>query len=187
MPRPRLTAANSVVLVIDIQDKLLAKVQAASSLVKSTAFLLDAAKLVGVPVRATEQYPKGLGPTTVEIMKRLPVEPTAKTSFSSCGAAGFLADLRNLAKPNAVITGMETHVCVLQTALDLLDAGITVFLPIDALATRHEIDNNIGLQRLDKAGAILSTVETIGFEWLGDSAHSQFKAFSQLVQGRSYS
>jgi len=181
----RLTAANSVLVVIDIQDKLLAKIPAAASLVRNTMFLLDAAKLVSVPALATEQYPKGLGPTAPEIAKRLPGECAAKTAFSCCGAAGFLGELRALNRPNAVLVGMEAHVCVMQTALDLLDAGFLVFLPVDALESRAELDKQMAFTRMEQAGAILTTAEAVGFEWLGDSAHPQFKAFSQLVIERA--
>src|SRR5262245_25988171 len=122
----RLAAATSVLVVVDVQDKLLAKIPSAGSLVRSIGFLLDAAALFGVPSRATEQYPKGLGPTTAELARRLPKNLPTKTSFSCGGAAGFFADLRGLARPNVVLVGMETHVCVGQTALDLIEAGSTV-------------------------------------------------------------
>ena len=107
-PLPRLTAASSVLLVVDVQDKLLAAIPSAASLVRTAAFLLDAAALVGVPARGTEQYPKGLGPTTADLARRLPPDLPAKTAFSCCGAAGFLADLRTLARPDVVLVGMET-------------------------------------------------------------------------------
>jgi nicotinamidase-related amidase len=181
----RLTAANSVLVVVDIQDKLLTKIPTAASLVRNTAFLLDTAKLVNVPALATEQYPKGLGPTTAEIAKRLPAKPAAKTAFSCSGAAGFLGELRALNRFNIVLAGMETHVCVMQTALDLLDAGFHVFLPVDALAARFAIDYDIALKRLESSGCVLTSVEAVGFEWLGDAAHPQFKAFSQLIIDRS--
>lgn len=185
MPAPRLTAATSVLVIVDIQDKLLAKIPGAAGLVTNTAFLLDASALVEVPVRATEQYPKGLGPTTPEIAKRFTKPVMEKTAFSCCGAAGFLDDLKKLNRPNIVLAGMEAHVCVLQTALDLLDAKLTVFLPVDALASRGDLDKAIALQRLGRAGAILTTSEAVGFEWLADSAQPRFKAFSKLVQSRS--
>jgi nicotinamidase-related amidase len=184
-PAPRLTAANSVLVVIDVQDKLLAKIPTAAALVRNAGFLIDAARLLGVPVSATEQYPKGLGPTTPELARRLPADRPAKTAFSCCGAAGFLADLRGLARPNVVLAGMETHVCVGQTALDLLDAGLTVFLPVDALAARSAVDHDAALRRLERAGAIPTTAEAVAFEWVGDAAHPQFKALSKLVIDRT--
>jgi len=181
----RLRADTSVLVVIDVQDKLLVKIPTAASLVKNAAFLLDAAALVGVPIRATEQYPKGLGPTTAELARRLPQPPPAKTAFSSCGAGTFLEELELLRRPNVVLAGMETHVCVLHTALDLLTAGLHVFLPVDALGARAAVDHDTALRRLEQAGAVLTTAEGVAFEWVADAAHPQFKAFSALVIGRS--
>lgn len=174
-----LSAENSVVLVIDIQDKLLAKIPTRESLVTNTAFLLDVANLVDVPVRATEQYPKGIGPTTEEISKRLRLPPLAKTAFSGCGA--ILDDLRKLNRPNIVLTGMEAHVCVLQTALDLIATEYSVFLAMDALASRRALDAEVAIRRLERAGAVPTTVESVGFAWLRESSHPRFKEFSKLI------
>lgn len=184
MPAPRLAAADSVLVVIDVQDKLLAAVPTGPALVREVAFLLDAAALVGVPAVATEQYPKGLGPTTAELARRLPADRPDKTAFSCCGAAGFLADLRGRGRKTAVLVGMEAHVCVLHTALDLLDAGFGVFLPADAVASRSAFDAEVALRRLERAGAVVTTAEATAFEWVGDAAHPQFKAVSRLVVER---
>ena len=185
IPLRRITAASSTLVVVDVQDKLLAKIPTAATLVRNVAFLLDAAKLLEIPVRATEQYPKGLGPTTPEIARRLEPGVPSKTSFSCCGAETFLEDLTLLQRPNVVLTGMETHVCVLQTALDLLHAGLHVFLPVDALASRASLDYDLALRRLEQAGAVLTTSETVAFEWVADASHPQFKAISKLVIERS--
>lgn len=182
---PRLRAADSVLVVIDIQDKLLVKIPTAANLIRNAGFLLDVAGLVDVPVRATEQYPKGLGPTTAEIARRLPQPVPAKTAFSSCGAGTFLEELEMLRRPNVVLVGMETHVCVSQTAFDLLAAGLHVFLPVDALAARFPVDHDTALRRLEQAGAVPTTVEAVTFEWLADASHPQFKAVSKLVISRS--
>jgi len=184
---PRLTSRDSVLVVIDIQEKLLAKIPTAKQLVHNAAFLLQVAKLLEVPVHVTEQYPKGLGPTVPEIKSLLPDEAIAKTAFSCCGAPGFLAELCELNRPNLVLVGMETHVCVLQTALDLLEANFNIFLPVDALASRVAVDAEIALRRLERAGATLCTAESTAFEWVGDSTHPQFKAISKLVIDRSQS
>ena len=181
----RMRAENSVVVVIDIQDKLLVKIPSATNLVRNTAFVLDVAMALATPIRATEQYPKGLGPTTAEIARRLPATIPAKTTFSCCGAGTFLEELEMLRRPNVVLVGMETHVCVLQTALDLLHAGLHVFLPVDALAARGELDHDIALRRMEQAGAVLTTAEALAFEWMGDSTHPQFKAVSAMIISRS--
>src|SRR5262245_1383312 len=180
----RLRAESSVLVVIDVQDKLLVKIPTAASLVRNTAFLLDAAKLLDIPVRATEQYPKGLGPTTAELARRLPRQPPGKTAFSCCGAGTFLEELEVLRRPGVVLAGMETHVCVSQTALDLLAAGLQVFLPVDALGARAAVDHDTALRRLEQAGAVLTTTEAVAFEWVADAAHPQFKALSALVISR---
>jgi nicotinamidase-related amidase len=179
-----MTAETSTLIVVDVQDRLLAKIPTASNLIRSIGFLLDAAELFQVPVRATEQYPKGLGPTTAELARRLPADRPSKTAFSSCGAAGFLSDLRGLGRPHVVLTGMETHVCIAQTALDLIEAGFAVFLPVDAVASRFSIDCETALRRLERAGAIPTTAEAVAFEWAGDAAHPRFKEFSRLVVAR---
>jgi nicotinamidase-related amidase len=181
----RLRAESSALVVIDVQDKLLAKIPTAATLVRNAAFLLDVAALLGVPARATEQYPRGLGPTTPELARRLLSPPPAKTSFSCCGAGIFLEELEMLRRPNIVLVGMETHVCVSQTAFDLLAAGLQVFLPVDALGTRFAIDHDTALRRLEQAGAVLTTVEAVAFEWTADAAHPQFKTVSALIIARS--
>ena len=185
MARNRLRIDNSVLLVIDVQDRLLTKIPTAAALVQNAGFLLDVAGLLDVPVHATEQYPKGLGPTHEDIRRRLPQSPSEKTAFSSCGAGTFLEELEMLARPNVVMVGMETHVCVAQTTLDLIAAGLHVYLPVDALAARAAVDHDTALRRLEAAGATPTTVEAVAFEWLRDSAHPHFKAVSKLVVART--
>jgi nicotinamidase-related amidase len=181
----RLPAADSVLVVVDVQDKLLAAVPRGPELVRTVGFLLDAAKLLDVPVRATEQYPKGLGPTAAEIARRLPPDPPAKTAFSCCGATGFLEELHALGRRSVVLAGMETHVCVAQTAFDLLDAGCRVFVPVDGVASRFALDHDTALRRLERAGAVPTTAEAVAFEWVRDAADPRFKAVSKLVVGRA--
>jgi nicotinamidase-related amidase len=178
---PRLTAAASTLVVVDVQDKLLAAMPTAASLVRTVSFLLDVATLLEVPARSAEHYPKGLGPTNADVAKRLPPNPPAKTAFSCCGAAGFLPDLKSLNRSHVVLVGMETHVCLSLTALDLLEAGFTVFVPVDAVACRFALDGEVALKRLEKAGAVLTTAEAVAFEWMVDASHPQFKAVSKLV------
>jgi isochorismate hydrolase len=184
MAGPRLTALNSALLVVDVQDKLLAVMPDAVGLVRDVGFLLDVANLLAVPALATEQYPQGLGPTHAELIRRLPPERPAKAAFSSCGAPGLLPELRRLGRPNVVVAGMETHVCVLHTTLDLLADGLQVFLPVDAVQSRFRVDHDTALRRLERAGAVLTSAEGIAFEWLGGSDHPQFKAVSKLIQER---
>ncbi|HEV3386029.1 MAG TPA: hydrolase [Gemmata sp.] len=181
----RLRENDSVLVLVDVQDKLLAKIPTAEKLIRNAAFLLDVAALLKVPIRATEQYPKGLGPTNAELQSRLPQPPTAKTAFSCCGAEPFLEELQMLRRPNVVLIGMETHVCVAQTALDLITAGLHVFLPLDILASRFAIDHETAIRRLEQAGAVPTTAEAVAFEWIEDASHAQFKTVSRMIIDRT--
>ena len=179
----QLTNRESAVLVIDVQEKLMVKIPGAEAVARNIAFLLDAAKLLDVEIAATEQYPKGLGPTVAPLAERLPARPD-KVAFSSFAVPNLLDGFRAKGRTKIVLAGIEAHVCVLHTALDLLAAKFQVYLAVDALASRYAIDREIALRRLEQAGAILTTVETCAFEWMGGSNHPQFKAVSALVQER---
>jgi nicotinamidase-related amidase len=185
MALKRLNLENSVLVLVDVQDKLLAKIPLADKLVRNATFLIDVAQLLQIPIRATEQYPKGLGNTNAELLRRLSQPPTAKTAFSCCNASTFLEELKMSLKPNIVLIGMETHVCIAQTALDLLAAGLHVFLPVDTVASRFAIDHDTALRRLEQAGVVLTTSEAVAFEWVADAGHPSFKAISRMVIERS--
>ena len=180
MPEPRLArAADSSLVLIDIQERLAAVMPAREAVVRAAGILAEAAAQLGIPVLATEQYPRGLGPTVPELTAKLPADAKRmeKTSFSACGALP-------LARPQAILAGMEAHVCVLQTALDLLALGLRVYVVADAVASRYPTDREFALRRLEQAGAVLTTAEACVFEWVGGSGHPQFKAVSTLVQER---
>jgi nicotinamidase-related amidase len=179
-----MSAADTGLLVIDVQDKLLAKIPAADTLVRNIAFLIDGAKLLGLPVQATEQYPKGLGPTVSELAKRLPEPRPDKVAFSCCAIPSVVEGFHRAARPKVVLAGMETHVCVQQTALDLLALDFRVYVPVDAVASRFAVDHEMALRRLEKEGVILTTSEAAVFEWVGGAGSPQFKSISQLVQDR---
>lgn len=184
MPHPtQMSTGDTGLLVIDVQEKLLAKIPNAAALVRNVAFLIDGARLLGVPVQATEQYPKGLGGTVPELAQRLPQRPD-KVAFSCCAVPGLADGFRRDGRLRVVLAGMETHVCVLQTALDLLAEDFRVYLPVDGVASRFAIDHEHALRRLERAGAILTTCETVVFEWVGGAGAPQFKEVSRLVQER---
>jgi nicotinamidase-related amidase len=184
MPHPtQMSAADTGLLVIDVQEKLMEKIPGAAALVRDIGFLIDAARLLDMPVQATEQYPRGLGPTVPELARRLPERPD-KVAFSSCAAANVVETFHRAARPKVILAGIEAHVCVLHTALDLLALGFRVYLAADAVASRHAIDREFALRRLEQAGAILTTTETCLFEWLGGAGHPHFKKVSALVQER---
>jgi nicotinamidase-related amidase len=184
MPHPtQLSAADTGLLVIDVQEKLVPKIPTADALVRNIAFLLDAARLLGLTVQATEQYPRGLGPTVPDLARRLPERPD-KTAFSCCAIPSVVEGFHRAACPKVVLAGIETHVCVLHTALDLLALDFRVYVPIDAVGSRYAVDHETALRRLENAGAVLTTSETTVFEWVGGAGTPQFKEISRLVQER---
>lgn len=184
MPHPtQLIASQAALLVIDVQEKLMVKIPGEARLVRNIAFLIDGARLLDVPVTATEQYPKGLGSTVPELARRLPERPD-KTAFSCCAIPSVVDGFRRAGRSKVVLTGIETHVCVLNTALDLLAANFQVYLAVDAVGSRFAIDHDVALRRLESAGAILTTAETALFEMTGGAGHPRFKQVSALVQER---
>lgn len=179
----QMSPADTALLVIDVQEKLVPKIRGAEALVRNIAFLLDAAQLLGVPALATEQYPKGLGPTVAALRRHLPERPD-KVGFSCCAVPSVVERLRHGGRAKVLLAGIETHVCVLHTALDLLAQEFRVAVAVDAVGSRFAVDHDYALQRMERAGAILTTSETAVFEWLGGANHPQFKAVSRLVQDR---
>jgi nicotinamidase-related amidase len=179
----QMSAADTGLLVIDVQEKLMAKIPADGSLIRNIAFLIDGARLLGMPVQATEQYPKGLGGTVAELARRLPERPD-KLAFSCCAVPDVVQGFHKAARSKVVLAGIETHVCVQQTALDLLAQDFRVYIPVDAVASRYPVDYDYALRRLEKAGAILTTAESCVFEWIGGANHPAFKDISRLIQDR---
>jgi nicotinamidase-related amidase len=179
----QLSARTTALLVVDVQEKLMVKIPGADALTRNIAFLVDVARLLDVEVVATEQYPKGLGPTVAPIAQRVPNRPD-KLGFSCCAVPGLADGFHAKGCSQVVLVGIEAHVCVLNTAFDLLASGFQVYLAVDAVASRYAIDQEIAVRRLEQAGVIVTTVETCAFEWMGGSNHPQFKAVSALVQER---
>jgi nicotinamidase-related amidase len=182
---PRVSATNSVLVVVDVQDKLLALISQTPTLLLNLSFLLDSAKLLGIPVLATEQYPKGLGPISASVSERVLKPIPEKTAFSCFGAVEFSRQIAGIDRSTALVVGIETHVCVMQTSLDLLERDFRVAIPVDAVAARGSIDHETALRRMERAGALLTTCETVVFEWLASASSPAFKAASALVQERS--
>jgi hypothetical protein len=144
------------------------------------ATLIEGAEAIGVPVIATVQYPKGLGETVPEVSEHLPegVEPLEKLCFSAAEADGF--DLGG--RDQALVCGIETHVCVNQTVLDLLADGIETQVAADAVGSRAASNRELGLHKMERAGAVLTSVETALFELLGRSDAAEFKQVQALVK-----
>ena len=145
------------------------------------AALIRGARALGLPVWATEQYPQGLGPPTAAIAELIPERP-AKTSFHCCAVPQFLEQLYGRNIRHVTVVGIEAHVCVAQTALELLDLGFRVQVPADAVASRRKVDWEFALRRLEHAGAVVSSTESVLFEWTESSDRPEFKAISEIVK-----
>jgi nicotinamidase-related amidase len=172
---------DTALLVVDVQAKLLPLIKGSGRMVWNVRRLIDGAKILGLPIAATEQYPQGLGPTTAELAAKLGTIP-GKLAFS-CGECGELfADWQQRGIWKVLVCGIETHVCVGQTVHDLLGEGFRVYVAADAVAARGAIDHEIALRRMDSAGATLTTTEAALFEWCERSGSPEFKQISQLVR-----
>jgi len=177
---------QAVLVVVDVQQRLVPAMETAvyERVRRTIEMLVEGAALLGVPVVATEQYPKGLGPTVEELAAACRNRVVEKVSFGCCGEPDFLAWLRQLGRSQVIVTGMEAHVCVYQTVLGLLDAGYRVHLLRDAVCSRGKVDWLCALENAARAGAVVSTAETALFQMLRNSAVPEFKAISALVKGR---
>lgn len=172
---------DTALLVVDVQGKLVTLIPGHEYLVWNISRLIDGAKILGLPVLATEQYPKGLGPTTPELAAKLGNIP-AKLAFS-CGECGELfEELGKQGIHRILVCGIEAHVCVQQTVHDLLAAGFRVYLAVDAIGARGRVDYETALRRMDSAGATLTTVEAALFEWCDVAGTPEFKQISNLVK-----
>lgn len=176
-----MSIGESALLVVDVQERLVPAITDHQRVVFNTRRLIDGAKILDVPVVATEQYPKGLGPTVAELAERLGPIPE-KLTFSCCGCPKIFADLRGKGIHKILVAGIETHVCIQQTVLDLLADGWRVYLAVDAVGSRYAIDRDTALRRMDSAGAVLTTAEAALFEWCQEAGSEQFKAISRLVR-----
>jgi nicotinamidase-related amidase len=177
LARP-LAPENCALLVIDIQEKLLPPIHENQRLVKNSQLLIRLAKVLKLPVLVTTQYEKGLGKTVGEIASLLPEQTVYdKQEFSCFGNEGFRAAAKALQsqRKTLLLCGMETHICVLQTALGALAQDYTVHVAADAVGSRSELNWNIGLDRMRAAGAVISSTETILYELLGGSGGPAFK------------
>ena len=177
---------GTTLLLIDWQEKLVhAMDEDERALATHNAgILLRAAQAVDVPIIATEQYPKGLGPTVLKLRALLPKQtiPVAKTTFSATEAPAIAQALDDLGTQHVVLLGMETHICVWQTARALIASGHRVTVAADAVLSRTAKNRDTGLQLMKDAGAVISSTETLIFDWVGDANHPAFKTISRLVR-----
>jgi len=179
-----LDRADALLLVIDVQERLASAMPkpALAELEKNAAVLIRAAKRLELPVVATEQYPKGLGKTLPALRELLPADAMSKMEFS-CGASKPIArHILGTGRKQAVVVGMEAHVCVFQTVRDLLRGGFSVFVAEDAVISRTEANRAVGLRLCEKAGATLSSTEAILFDLLGVAGTPEFKELTALIK-----
>lgn len=172
---------DTALLVVDMQEKLLRLMAGHERVVWNTRRLIDGAKLLGLPIAATEQYPQGLGPTSPELAQRLGPMP-AKLMFSCRECQSLFAGFQQRGIGKILVAGIEAHVCVQQTVLDLLADGYRVYLAVDAIGARHEVDYTTALRRMESSGATLTTTEAALFEWCEAAGTPEFKQISALVR-----
>jgi len=178
------TANSSSLIVVDIQTRLAQAMSDRETLLRNCGILLTAAKIMSVPVAITEQYPKGLGHTEPSLAELFPdnATPVEKTCFSCCDAETFAASLSSTGKQQIILCGIESHVCVLQTAMDLQDRDYQVFVVADAVDSRSKDNKHIALERMRQAGIVITTTESVLFEWLRDAKNEHFKSVTALIR-----
>ncbi len=177
-------ADQSQLVIIDIQTKLCHVMPAEDmqTVIKNTGVLLQAANLLQVPAVATEQYPQALGETTPDVSQYFGgLKPIAKTAFSACAEPKFKAHCQR-DKSHIILVGLETHICVLQTALDFIAQGKQVFVVEDAVISRNPSNKANAIARMRDAGCIITNTESVLFEWLGNAQHEAFKVLSKLIK-----
>ena len=178
---PRLLRGDSLLLLIDLQEKLMPVIDRHDDVAKNVERLIRGCHLLdAIPIVVTEQYVKGLGLTIPSI--RLDYRPIEKISFSACGCAEFLAALRIMGKKQAIVAGIETHVCVYQTVTDLLANRYEVTVVADAVGSRTASNKEIALRRMITEGAKLSSTEMVLFELLGAAGTDEFRDILKLVR-----
>jgi nicotinamidase-related amidase len=175
----KLQVDRTTLVVVDVQEGFRRAIPDFERIAKATGTLIQGAEAIGIPVIVTEQYPKGLGATAPEVAEHLPegTEPLEKVCFSAADAEGF--DLGS--RDQALVCGIESHVCVSQTVIDLLEGGVDAQVALDAVGSRTEANKRIGLHKMERAGAILTSVEASLFELLGRAGTTEFKAVQRLI------
>jgi nicotinamidase-related amidase len=179
----RIKREDAILVMIDFQERLMPAMRDHQELEESVCKLVRGIRTLDVPILVTQQYTKGLGETVPAIAEVLgEFSPIEKTDFSAAGELGFLEALNETGKTTVILCGIETHVCVAQTALILLELGYDVFLVEDAVSSRNKIDKKTSINRMVQAGARPVTVEAVLFELLGTAKAEEFKEISRIVK-----
>ncbi len=177
-----MSADDTALLVVDVQEKLIAVIDGREQVVLNVLRLIEGAQVLGLPTVATERYPKGLGATVAEVAEKLGEIPS-KLTFSCRGCPEIFEDLVARGMRKLLVCGIEAHVSVQQTVLDLLSAGWQVYVAVDAVGSRKQLNYRTALGRMESTGAVLTTTEAALFEWCEAAGTEQFKQISQLVRG----
>lgn len=179
-----LDSKNSILCVVDIQERLLPHMHNKETVLRGSSILIQAAKTLDVPVLVTEQYPKGLGHTVPEIQAHIEGVPVyEKTTFSCFGNPDFAQALKNSGRNTLILCGIESHVCVLQTALETLNVLARVVVVADATGSRSEDNHTLALKRLRHSNVEIVSVEMALMEWLRDAKNPKFKEVQALIKG----
>ena len=176
---------NTVLVAVDFQEAQtrIMPPEAGKNIIRNMKILIAFARQLGIPILVTEQYPKGLGKTIPDILEELgEIAPIEKVSFSCCGTKAFNERLDALKKNEVVLAGIEAHICVLQTAADLLRNHYEVHVVADAVGSRKKLDWEVSLRWMDKKGAMISTTEIIAFQWLKEAGTEDFRQLSKLLK-----
>jgi nicotinamidase-related amidase len=178
-----LTTENTVLLIVDVQSRLAHLMHDKEILFENISKAIKGAQVLDIPIMLTEQYPAGLGPTIPEVAELFTdPDPISKISFSCCGEKRFMQVLNALHPENVLVAGIETHVCVYQTVRDLLKADFAVQIIADAVSSRTDKNKRIGLNKIKKAGAEITSVETFLFELLRVAGGEKFKEVLKIVK-----
>jgi nicotinamidase-related amidase len=178
-----LTKNDAILVVVDIQERLAAVMSEREKVIANSLHLIEAAKLLHFQILLTEQYPRGLGTTVPEIRDALPsYKPIEKLMFGCCGEPRFMEAIASTGKKKVILCGMETHVCVLQTCLGLLEDAYTVHVVKDAVCSRTEENYRIGIGFMRDAGAVITGTETVLFQLLERAGTEEFRAISKRIK-----
>jgi nicotinamidase-related amidase len=174
---------ESSLLIIDIQEKLAAVMEMKEAVADNCLHLIELSKMLHIPVVVTEQYSKGLGHTVEELRKTIPAyKPIEKLTFSCCEEPAFMKEVKDLDRKTIILTGMETHICVLQTCIGLLQNGFNIHLVSDAVCSRTRENWKTGVEFMRDAGAVITSTETVLFQLLNRAGTEEFRTISRRIK-----
>ncbi len=183
MPRVKFDPSQSVLVIIDVQPVLTKTIYEVDRVLSRITFLAKVAKLLGVPILATEQNPNRMGTTEARLLSLVDTpKPFSKMAFSAMGCPEFVTAVNATGRKQFIIVGLETHICVTQTAHDLIENGYEVVVCPDGVSSRSLEQHKLGMERLRDAGVVPAHTESVAYEWLGTATHPLFKAFLAIVK-----